>query len=80
MIKKSGLIVIKEYEFPDHYRYSKKDIDQILNNARNLNCKIITTEKDYVRLGKFKTDQIKFIKSELKIIDEQKLLKLIVDL
>ena len=80
MIKKNGLIVIKEYEFPDHYRYSKKDIDQILNNARNLNCKIITTEKDYVRLGKFKTDQIKFINSELKIIDEQKLLKLLMDL
>ena len=80
MIKKSGLIVIKEYEFPDHYSYTKKDIDQILNYAKNLNCKIITTEKDYVRLGKFKTDQIKFIKSELKIIDEEKLLKLIMDL
>ena len=80
MIKKNGLIVIKEYEFPDHYSYTTKDIDQILNYARNQNCKIITTEKDYVRLGKFKTDQIKFIKSELKIIDEQKLLKLIMDL
>ena len=80
MIKKNGLIVIKEYEFPDHYSYTKKDIDQILNYARNQNCKIITTEKDYVRLGKFKTDQIKFIKSELKIIDEQKFLKLIMDL
>ena len=80
MIKKNGLIVIKEYEFPDHYSYTKKDVDQILNYARNQNCKIITTEKDYVRLGKFKTDQIKFIKSELKIIDEQKLLKLIMDL
>ena len=80
MIKKNGLIVVKEYEFPDHYSYTKKDIDQILNYARNLNCKIITTEKDYVRLGKFKTDQIQFIKSELKIIDEQKLLKLIMDL
>jgi len=80
MIKKNGLIVIKEYEFPDHYSYTKKDIDQILNYARKQNCKIITTEKDYVRLGKFKTDQIKFIKSELKIIDEQKLLKLIMDL
>ena len=80
MIKKNGLIVIKEYEFPDHYSYTKKDIDQILNYARNQNCKIITTEKDYVRLGKFKTDQIKFIKSELKIIDEQKLFKLIMNL
>ena len=80
MIKKNGLMVIKEFEFPDHYNYTKKDIDKILNYARNLNCKIITTEKDYVRLKKFKTDQIKFIKSELKIIDEQKLLKFIMDL
>ena len=80
MIRKNGLIVIKEYEFPDHYSYTKKDIDQILSYAKNLNCKIITTEKDYVRLGTFKTDKIKFIKSELKIIDEQKLLKLIMDI
>ncbi len=80
MIKKNGLQVIKEYEFADHYSYKKNDIDQILNYAKNLNCKIITTEKDYIRLGEFKSDQIKYLKSELKIIDEEKLIKSIVNL
>ena len=43
---------------------------------KNLNCKIITTEKDYLRLEKKKKNKIKFIKSELKIIDEEKLIKI----
>ena len=78
MIKKNGLIVIKEYEFPDHYSYTKKDIDQILNYARNQNCKIITTEKDYLRFNKIDLDKIKFIKSELNFINEDKFIKSII--
>ncbi len=80
MIKRNGLTIIKEYEFPDHFSYNKKDIDQILNDAKNLNCKIITTEKDYVRLGEFKSDKIKYLKSELKIIDEEKLINTIMNI
>ena len=80
MIKKYGLIVKKELEFPDHYNYTKNDIAQIINYSENLNCKIITTEKDYERLGKLKTNEIKYIKSELKIVDEEKLIKSLINL
>ncbi len=78
MIKNCGLNILKDFEFPDHYEYKKKDINKILIEAKNLNCKIITTEKDYLRLdGKF-LDKIKFIKSDLKIIDEEKFIKFII--
>ena len=75
MLKKYGLNILKDFEFPDHYKYTKKDIDEILLEANKLKCKILTTEKDYLRLNIENLSQIKFIKSELKIIDEEKFLK-----
>jgi len=79
MLKKYGLKVHKDIEFPDHYKYSNNDINKILKLANNNNCKVITTEKDYLRLNKIQKNQIKFIKSELKIIDERKLINTILD-
>jgi tetraacyldisaccharide 4'-kinase len=39
-------------EFPDHHRYSDRDIDEILSAAkRSMSEGIITTEKDYVRIA-----------------------------
>ena len=78
MIKKNGLEVLKDIEFSDHYVYTKKDIDKILNEASNLNCEIITTEKDFLRLNNFNINKIKVMKVELKIIDEDKLIKSII--
>ena len=75
MLKNYGLNILKEFEFPDHYKYTKKDISEILAEANKLKCKIVTTEKDYFRLKNENLSQIKFIKSELKIMDEEKFLK-----
>ena len=79
MIRNYSLNIIKDLEFPDHYKYTDKDINNILNEANHLNCKIITTEKDYLRLNTENTNinNIKFIKSKLKIIDEKKLIECI---
>ena len=74
MIKDFGLNVYKEIEFADHYTYTNNDINQIIKDANEMNCKIITTEKDYLRLENNNTDKIKFLQSGLKIIDEQKLI------
>ena len=78
MIKKNGLEVIKDLEFSDHYEYTKEDIDKILNEASNLNCEIITTEKDFLRLNNYNVSGIKIMKAELKIMDEDKLIKSII--
>jgi len=80
MIKNYGLNIFKDHEFPDHYEYTDKDINNILNEANDLNCKIITTEKDYLRINaeKKSLSNINFIKSELKIIDEKKLIECII--
>ena len=43
MVRKNGLQILKDIEFADHYSYTKKDINKILKEADNLNCKVITT-------------------------------------
>ncbi len=47
--------VSKRIMFPDHHAYTNKDIDNIINQARTHNLKIITTEKDFVKIKKNKS-------------------------
>ena len=69
MLKKYNINIVKEIEFPDHYIYLQKEIDEIISISKNLNCKILTTEKDYMRLDN--NNEIFYIKSELKIINQE---------
>ena len=78
MLKNYGLDIIYDFEFPDHYDYTKKDIDNILNTAEKSNCKIITTEKDFLRINNINRKEIKCLKSELKLYDEEKILSFII--
>ena len=74
-LKKSNFEIIKDIEFPDHYNYSKKDIDEIISISNQNNCKIITTEKDFYRLDQNYIDKIKFVKSYLEITNQNDLIK-----
>ena len=78
MIKINGLNVIKDIEFPDHYNYTNQDMDKIYKEANILDCKIITTEKDLQRIDNLYYNKIKIMKAELKIVDEDKLIKSII--
>ena len=77
MLKNEGLKIINHLEFPDHYQYTVSDINKIIKIAKNLNCKIITTEKDYLRLENLNISEIKVVKSSIKIINEENFLKAI---
>ena len=79
MLREYKFNVVKDIEFPDHYKYNNFDINKIQKLSDNLNCQIITTEKDYLRLDKEKIHNINFIKSELKILDEEKLISTILN-
>ena len=68
------LEVVKEINFPDHYQYTENDINNIKLNAKKLNAQILTTEKDYTKINFDKNNDIKCLKIELAIKDEQKLI------
>ena len=58
----------------DHYQYTENDINNITLHAKRLNAKILTTEKDYTKINYNKKYDIKCLKIELTIKDEQKLI------
>ena len=47
-LEENGAIIKKFYEYPDHYLYSRHELDYIFKD--NQHSKIVTTFKDYVKL------------------------------
>jgi tetraacyldisaccharide 4'-kinase len=80
MLKNNDLKIVDDLEYPDHYQYSKKDFDDIANKAKKYNAKILTTEKDYLRLDYFDKSEVLFVKSTLEIVDEKNLTQTLTDL
>ena len=76
-LKKNKFKIVRDIAFPDHYNYSNKDILKIKDMAKNLNARIITTEKDYNRLNKNQSEEINYLKIKLKILNEIELIDFI---
>jgi tetraacyldisaccharide 4'-kinase len=70
----NNIKITKEIIFPDHHNYTQKNIDYIRLQARQFNSKILTTEKDYTKIKSYKNDDIKYLKIELDIKNEDKLI------
>lgn len=77
LLLNNKLNVVRQIIFPDHYEFNKNDIKKIKLVANELNAKIITTEKDYVKLTKKNKKNIHFLNIELVIKNKNKLIKLI---
>ena len=80
MLQNNKLKIIDDLEYPDHYQYSKKDFDEIVDKAKKQQAEIITTEKDYLRLDSFDKTKILFIKSNLEILNEKNFIKTLINL
>ena len=52
MLRECEAIIVETLEFPDHHPYSERDWREI-NRTRNQVDRIVTTEKDYVKLARF---------------------------
>jgi tetraacyldisaccharide 4'-kinase len=74
---KNKIKIIKEINFPDHYQYKKVDIEKIKHIAHNFNLKIITTEKDFVKIPKKYSDGINFLEIDLVIKNQEELISFI---
>ena len=79
ILLENNIKVVKEIIFPDHYNFKKKDIKNIVEESNKLNAKILTTEKDFTRLSDDDAKRINFLKIELKIINEKKLIDFLND-
>ena len=79
MLKKNNIKIIRDFEFPDHYNYSYNDIIKISQIALKDNAKILTTQKDYLRLDAKLKSGINYTKVNLKIDQLEKLKKQLIE-
>ena len=69
------LKVEKKISFPDHYKFSNIELNNIILEAKKNNNHIITTEKDYFRIKHLDIPEINYLKVELEIEKEKHLME-----
>ena len=77
LLLRENFNIVKELIFPDHHKYSKKDIDKIKSIALEQNAKIITTEKDFVKIPKEFNKDLSFAKVNILVKNEKELMNFI---
>ena len=80
MLSKNNLNIEKKLFFPDHYEFTKKEIENIVEEANKRNQQIIMTEKDYFRIKNFNINNIEYLKVSLIIDKKEKFLQAITKL
>jgi len=72
LLEKNNLKVIKKVPFPDHYNYSRTELDKLVDFSIKNNLKIVTTSKDYFRIKHHNILQIQYFDVKLEIINKDK--------
>jgi len=71
LLKENNINVEKKISFPDHYNYTKKELDKLLKISKENNLKLLTTEKDFFRIKHFNITDIDYLTIKLEIINEE---------
>lgn len=77
LLSSEGLKIRHTISYPDHYNFQKEEILKIIKYAQKNKYTILTTEKDYLRIEKYKLPEINFCSIDLNIFKKEELLKLI---
>ena len=76
LLSQNKINIKKKIIFPDHFQYKLSDVRNLTNIAKKNKLKIVTTEKDFMKLRKFKNFNIKYTNVVLKINNLNKLEKM----
>ena len=67
LLKDNRINLTEEINFPDHHKYSSKELENLFNKAKENNTILLTTEKDYFRISENYKQNINFLKIEVEI-------------
>ena len=67
LLKNNSIDVLKEISFPDHYDYLNKELEDLINNAKENHIILLTTEKDYLRINDRYRENISYLKIRVDI-------------
>jgi tetraacyldisaccharide 4'-kinase len=77
LLIENGLNVKKSIPYPDHYDFKRNEILEIIDQAKEKNYTILTTEKDLSRIQNFKFSEIYSCDVSLEIENKSHLMTLI---
>ena len=80
LLNNHNLRIAKKYIFPDHYTFSKEEVNNFISEAKRYGYQIICTEKDYHRIQKQSVEEIDFLRVELVLEKKETLIKKIQDI
>ena len=75
LLKVSNIKVVEEIKFPDHYNYSKKELKNLINEAKKNSTILVTTEKDYMRIDENYKKNINYLKIVVDIENRNQLIE-----
>lgn len=75
LIERNNCKIEKKLIFPDHHDFSKKEIENIIDEALKNDCHIVMTEKDYFKIKHFNLKNINYLKILIEIKGIEKLIK-----
>ena len=67
LLKKNNINITEEKKFPDHYNYPQKELENLVNKAKEKNSILLTTEKDYFRINQEYKKNINFLRIKVEI-------------
>ena len=81
LIKKCGMEIVGEMTFPDHHRFTVKDLVSIEKEGKETDW-IVTTEKDMVKLKMLRMDHLRLraLRIEMKIWEEEEFYKRVMEI
>lgn len=76
-LQENNIKVTKFIEFADHHNFTKTDIEKIKADAQKHDAKIVTTEKDFVRLNAKQKENITYLPIKLEFEEPEKVVQVI---
>ena len=74
-LKENNINVLKEIKYPDHHKYSNKELENLIQEKKRNNAILITTEKDYLRIKENIKKHISYLKIKIEIQNQDALIE-----
>ena len=75
LLEENNLDLKDKIIFPDHHKFTKIEIKNILKKANERDLHIIMTEKDFYKIEDFKSENLNYLKISLEIKNKTDFLK-----
>ena len=75
LLESNEIKILKKVNFPDHYNYSNRELENLVKSAKEKNAILLTTEKDYLRIDDKYKKNINYLKIKTDINNKNQLVE-----